>query len=43
MAKEHPEVLAEIQAAVERHRATLQPVESQLEAVVPVQPSAVRP
>ncbi|MFN5537600.1 MAG: sulfatase [Planctomyces sp.] len=40
VAKEHPEVLAEIQAAVERHRATVQPVESQLEAALPVQPAA---
>ncbi|MFM7864167.1 MAG: arylsulfatase, partial [Planctomycetaceae bacterium] len=36
VASEHPEVLADIQAAVDRHRATLQPVETQLEAVVPV-------
>lgn len=42
VASEHPEVLADIQAAVDRHRATLQPVETQLEAVVPVQPAAVQ-
>jgi len=35
VAAAHPEVLAEIAAAVERHKATVTPVKNQLEAVVP--------
>ncbi len=34
VAAEHPEVLAQIAAAVERHRATVKPVPNQLEATV---------
>ncbi len=42
VAAEHPEVLREIAAAVERHRAQLQPAPTQLEAVVAVS-SAPKP
>ncbi len=38
VAAAHPEVLREIAAAVERHRATVQPVPTQLEAVVATVP-----
>ena len=39
VAAEHPEVLAEIAAAVERHRSKLEPANTQLEAVVKVDDS----
>ncbi len=35
VAKDHPDILAEIAQAVERHKATVIPVKNQLEAVVP--------
>ena len=38
LAAQHPEVIAQITAAVARHRATVQPVTSQLEAVIATQP-----
>jgi arylsulfatase A-like enzyme len=38
VAAQHPDVLADIAAAVEKHRAALQPAPTQLEATVAVSP-----
>jgi hypothetical protein len=37
VASSHPEILAEIAAAVERHKATVMPATNQLEAIVPAE------